>query len=88
MSFEVKALAGKDLDANMVIGGIYDLKEPLVVRFRIGDEESVISLEQFCELTERYLKGGIFGWDLMKNRGTNPTPECVRETIKRLVQCL
>ncbi|MFA7319456.1 MAG: hypothetical protein WC022_02560 [Parcubacteria group bacterium] len=86
--FEIKALAGKDLDANMVIGGTYDLKERLVIRIRIGDEESVISVENFCYLAGRYLQGGIFGWQSKENPNSPPMPEYVKETIKGLVQCL
>lgn len=78
MSFQIKSLAGEDLDANMVIGGAYDLAEPTVIRIRIGNEESVISVQHFCDLAERYLQGGIFG----------PMPECAKETVKRLVQFL
>lgn len=88
MSYDIKAIVGPNLDVNMVPGRVYDSKEPLVIRIRIGEEESVVTLEHFCFLAERYLQGGAFGWRSEGNPDASPMPECVKKTIKRLVQHL
>lgn len=79
MSFEAKVLAGKNLDISMVPGGIYDLPQELVMRFRVGDEDDVvISVEEFCEIAEKYLNGGVSG----------KMPDCAKKTVERLAQYL
>ena len=79
MSFEIQGLKGKNLDVNMVPGGIYDLPQEAVMRFRVGGEEDVvISVEDFCAMAEHYLQGGVSG----------VMPECAKQTVKNLVQLL
>lgn len=88
MSFELKGLGSPDLDVNMVPGVVKDVPdESLVLRFRIDDQESVVSLSSFCLLAERYLGGGVAGWD-SAGGGSGIMPECVKDTIKKLVQRL
>ncbi|MFA6183812.1 MAG: hypothetical protein WC682_01780 [Parcubacteria group bacterium] len=79
MSFEMEVLKGKNFNVNMVPGGIYDLPQEVVMRFRIGNEEDVvISIEDFCAMAEHYLQGGVSG----------VMPECAKQTVKNLVQFL
>ena len=85
MSFELKGIgdAPSNLDVNMIPGpsrGVED--QEVVMRFRIEDAESVISLESFCQMVRHYLPGGVGGYG-------GHVPGVVRRTVKELVQnCL
>ena len=91
MSFVLEGLGGRpDLDVNLIPGAsVFNdaSDEELVLRFRIGKEEAVVSVESFCMLAERYLSGGVAGWD-GSGGASGVMPVCVRDTIKRLVQRL
>jgi len=64
MSLELESFRGPSLEANMVSGELCGVpNQAWVVRFRVGEAESVISLESFCLLAHRYLRGGLSGWE-------------------------
>jgi hypothetical protein len=93
MSLSVESIEGPSVEVNLVPGEIFWARlsgdESLakkesyewMISISLGDKESLIPLESFCDLVVRYLSGGIFGWG-------GPTPDCVRETISVLNETL